>query len=285
MMDNFTSDHAMMRGFLNFQHNRRNTHSTQKRVHHDVHRGARSMSLLDRRGLITAPRFPSRKSSISPLPHHKRQDVDSADTVAMLMHLLEKDDEDDPLCAMFLPTVASTDRSTHTPVLWQHLQRTVPLPVRPFSQNSVGKVLLTLRYHLVKNRLIVDIIQVKDIAGRQNCDIFLSVQLLQSCRILERHETSSKRLAPNIYFKKTMEFNVPFALFYSNDTNLLIKVCQETKKADEIGHFVIGPQGNSTGVQHWRRIFSTPNISFSAWHTLTSAIRLPNKFSNCDFHN
>lgn len=36
-------------------------------------------------------------------------------------------------------------------------------------QNIVGRVLLTLRYHLIKNRLTVDLIQVKDIAERQNC--------------------------------------------------------------------------------------------------------------------
>lgn len=29
-------------------------------------------------------------------------------------------------------------------------------------QNNVGKVLVTLRYYLIKNKLIVDLIQVKD---------------------------------------------------------------------------------------------------------------------------
>lgn len=70
-MDSFVSDRAMMHNFLNFQHNRRKINSTQKHVHRNVHHSTRSMSLLDRRGLITAPIFPSRKSSISPLPHHK----------------------------------------------------------------------------------------------------------------------------------------------------------------------------------------------------------------------
>ncbi|VDK86857.1 unnamed protein product [Onchocerca ochengi] len=276
-MDTIASNHAIIHGFLNFQHNRRNINPTQKRFHRNVNRGSRSISLLDRRGFITAPRFPSRRSSISPLPHYKRQDVDSGNTLAMLMHLLEKDDADDPFCAMFLPTMTHTFKSTHhTPILWQH----IPLRVQPFSRNTVGKVLVTLRYHYGQDKLTVDIIQVKDIAGRQNSDIFFSVQLLRSCKILEKYETSSKRLAPKIYFKKTMEFNVPLTLFYSNDANLLIKVCQDTKKGDEIGHFVIGPQGNSAGIQHWRRIFSIPNTSFSAWHTVTSATNFPNKFLN-----
>ncbi|VDN91810.1 unnamed protein product [Brugia pahangi] len=291
-MDSFISDESMMHGFLNFQHNRqRNSNSKYNHHHHHhhhVHRGTRSMSLLDRRGLITAPRFPSRKSSISPLPHHKRQEMDSTDTLAMLMHLLDKNDDNDPFCAIFLPTIANTDRSTnHTPMVLQHLHQTVvPLhTVQPFSKNIVGRVLLTLRYHFIKNKLIVDLLQAKDIIGRHNCDIFLTVQLLQSCRILEKYETTSKRLTSKINFKKTMEFDVPFAMFYSNDANLLIKVCQDTKKADEIGHFVIGPQGNSTGIQHWKRIFTTPNTSFSAWHTLTTARNSPNKFANCDFYS
>lgn len=70
-MDRLTSDHAMIHGLLNFQRNQGNANSTQKRLHRNVHRGTRAVSLLDRRGLITAPRFPSRKSSISPLSHHK----------------------------------------------------------------------------------------------------------------------------------------------------------------------------------------------------------------------
>uniref|UniRef100_A0A915PYS5 C2 domain-containing protein n=1 Tax=Setaria digitata TaxID=48799 RepID=A0A915PYS5_9BILA len=271
-MDSFASSHTMLHGILNSQHNRRNrTSSTQKR--NVSRRTNRSLSLLDRRGLITAPRFPSRKSSISPLPHHKRQDMDSADMLAMLMHLSERDHRSDPFCAMFLPSVANSgDTSTPKSIIWEHIQRTASLPVQSFLRNVVGEVLLTLRYHLLKNVLIVDVIQVKDITRRQNCSIFLSVQLLQSCKVLEKYETSSKRLESRIYFKKTMQFNVPFAMFYSNDTNLLIKVCQDTKNADEIGHLVIGPQGNLTGVHHWRRIFSIPNTSFSAWHKLTSAV-------------
>ncbi|VDO45298.1 unnamed protein product [Onchocerca flexuosa] len=200
----------------------------------------------------------------------------------MLMHLLEKDDANDPFCAMFLPTMAKTYRSTHhRPMIWQH----IPLRVQPFSPNTVGQVLVTLRYHHGQDKLTVNIIQVKDIAGRQDCNIFFSVQLLQSCKVLEKYETSSKCLASKMYFKKTMEFNVPLTLSYSNDTNLLIKVYQDTKKGDEIGHFVIGPQGNLAGVQHWRRIFSIPNTSFSAWHTLTSVINIPNKFLNYDHYN
>ncbi|KAL3995434.1 hypothetical protein ACH3XW_25805 [Acanthocheilonema viteae] len=123
----------MMHDFLNFQHHRWNKkNSTQKHIHHrNVHRNARSMSLLDRRGLITAPRFLSRKCSISPLSHHKRQDMDSSDNSAMLMHLLENDG-DNPFCAIFLPTM---NRSTyHTPMVWQHIQRAAPLHVQPFSQ-------------------------------------------------------------------------------------------------------------------------------------------------------
>ncbi|EJW83432.1 hypothetical protein WUBG_05657 [Wuchereria bancrofti] len=216
--------------------------------------------------------------------------MNSTDTLAMLMHLLEKNDDNDPFCAIFLPTMATnTDRSTtnHTPMVLQHLQqKVVPLhTVQSFSKNIVGRVLLTLRYHFIKNKLIVDLIQAKDLIGRHNCDIFLSVQLLQSCRILEKYETTSKHLTSKVDFKKTMEFNVPFAMFYSNDANLLIKVCQDTKKADEIGHFVIGPQGNSTGIQHWKRIFTTPNTSFSAWHTLTTARNFSNKFANCDLYS
>ncbi|EFO13314.1 hypothetical protein LOAG_15215 [Loa loa] len=123
----------MTDGFLNFQHNRRKINSAHKHGHHhNVRHGTRSMSLLDRRGLITAPRFSTRKSSISPLPHHKRKDMDSTDTLAMLMHLLEKDDGEDPFCAMFLPTMANIDKSTHKPMIWQHIQRT--LPVKSFSQ-------------------------------------------------------------------------------------------------------------------------------------------------------
>ncbi|VBB29614.1 unnamed protein product [Acanthocheilonema viteae] len=208
--------------------------------------------------------------------------MDSSDNSAMLMHLLENDG-DNPFCAIFLPTM---NRSTyHTPMVWQHIQRAAPLHVQPFSQNTVGKVLLTLQYSLIKNRLIVDLIQVKDIVGRQNCDIFLSTQLVQNCKILEKYEISRKCYASNIYFKTTMEFNVPITFFYSNDANLLIKVCQNTKKADEIGHLVIGPQGNSAGVQHWRKIFNTPNTSFSAWHVLTSAISSSNKFFNYNLYS
>ncbi|VDK79426.1 unnamed protein product, partial [Litomosoides sigmodontis] len=134
-----------------------------------------------------------------------------------------------------------------------------------------GKVLVTLRYYPISNKLIVDLIQVKDVVeGRQSYDVFLTAELLQNCKILEKYETISKRLASITYFKQTMEFNVPFALFYSKDVNLLIKAYQDTKKADKIGHFVIGPQGSSAGVQHWRRVFNVPNTSFSAWHTLTS---------------
>ncbi|VDO80499.1 unnamed protein product [Onchocerca flexuosa] len=70
-MDTIASNHAMIHGFLNFQHNRRNISPTQKHIHRNVNRGSRSISLSDRRGFITAPRFPARRSSISPLPHHK----------------------------------------------------------------------------------------------------------------------------------------------------------------------------------------------------------------------
>ncbi|KAM3718252.1 Synaptotagmin-12 [Dirofilaria immitis] len=277
-MDEIASDHAVMHGLLSFQHNRRNLNLSHKRIHRNVNRGTRSISLLDRRGLINAPRFPTRKSSISPLPHHRRHDVDSADTLAMLMHLMKKDDADDPFCAMFLPTTYKSTHHHSSSMIWQHLQHTVPLRVQSFSRNNVGKVLLTLQYHADESKLSVDIVQIKDIIGRQNCDIFLSVQLLQSCKILEKYETCSKRLASKIYFKQTMEFNVPIALYHSNDTNLLIKVCQDIRKTTEIGHFIIGPQGNSVGAQHWKRIFSIPNISFSAWHTLTATINFPNKF-------
>lgn len=62
--------------------------------------------------------------------------MDSTDTLAMLMHLLEKDDEDDPFCAMFLPPMANRNRLTHTPMIWQHTQRTAPLRVQTFSQVS-----------------------------------------------------------------------------------------------------------------------------------------------------
>ncbi|KAM3718251.1 Synaptotagmin-12 [Dirofilaria immitis] len=252
-MDEIASDHAVMHGLLSFQHNRRNLNLSHKRIHRNVNRGTRSISLLDRRGLINAPRFPTRKSSISPLPHHRRHDVDSADTLAMLMHLMKKDDADDPFCAMFLPTTYKSTHHHSSSMIWQHLQHTVPLRVQSFSRNNVGKVLLTLQYHADESKLSVDIVQIKDIIGRQNC-------------------------ASKIYFKQTMEFNVPIALYHSNDTNLLIKVCQDIRKTTEIGHFIIGPQGNSVGAQHWKRIFSIPNISFSAWHTLTATINFPNKF-------
>ncbi|MCP9263894.1 hypothetical protein DINM_007256 [Dirofilaria immitis] len=223
-MDEIASDHAVMHGLLSFQHNRRNLNLSHKRIHRNVNRGTRSISLLDRRGLINAPRFPTRKSSISPLPHHRRHDVDSADTLAMLMHLMKKDDADDPFCAMFLPTTYKSTHHHSSSMIWQHLQHTVPLRVQSFSRNNVGKVLLTLQYHADESKLSVDIVQIKDIIGRQNCG-------------LSRY-----------------------------------------KKTTEIGHFIIGPQGNSVGAQHWKRIFSIPNISFSAWHTLTATINFPNKF-------
>ncbi|CAG9537990.1 unnamed protein product [Cercopithifilaria johnstoni] len=123
----------MMNSFLTFQHNRRNSISTHKRVHHNTCRGTRSISLLDRRGLISASKFLSRKSSISPLLHRKRQHMDSTDSLAMLMHLLEIDDNH-PFRDMFLPTITNTDRSTHKSMIWQHIQRGVPLHVQPFSK-------------------------------------------------------------------------------------------------------------------------------------------------------
>lgn len=69
-MDSFSLNRTLMHSFLNFQHDRKSADSTDhKRIHHNVHRGARSMSLAGRRGLITAPKFSCRKSSVSPLPH------------------------------------------------------------------------------------------------------------------------------------------------------------------------------------------------------------------------
>lgn len=61
--------------------------------------------------------------------------MDSMNVLPMLMHLLEKDNDDDPLRATaFLPTISNVNRSTHTPVIWQRIQRTAPLHVQHYSQ-------------------------------------------------------------------------------------------------------------------------------------------------------
>lgn len=62
--------------------------------------------------------------------------MESMDALAMLMHLMEKDDNDS-IHAMFLPTIATntTNRpSTHRSMMWKYLQHTSPFRVQPFSQ-------------------------------------------------------------------------------------------------------------------------------------------------------
>ncbi|VDN06164.1 unnamed protein product [Thelazia callipaeda] len=105
--------------------------------------------------------------------------------------------------------------------------------------------------------------------------IFLSVQLLHRCEILEKYETRSKRFATKMYFKETMKFNVPST--YA-DISLQIKVYQNTGNDEEIGHILVGPQGHLTGVHHWKQTFNHPNTPISVCHKLTSTVRLPKGF-------
>ncbi|VDK63225.1 unnamed protein product, partial [Gongylonema pulchrum] len=104
--------------------NRRESNAPRRHAH----RGSRSTSLTDRRGLITAPRLSARKSSISPMAHHRKQDVESVDTLAMLMHFMEEDGGEDPLHKIFLPMRHSAS-SPHKPLLWKQIQKSAPITV------------------------------------------------------------------------------------------------------------------------------------------------------------
>ncbi|VDN06165.1 unnamed protein product [Thelazia callipaeda] len=119
-MDSFASVHSIHE-FLNFQHRRRNTHSAQNRVH----RNPRSVSLCDRRGLITAP-------SIS---YRKRHETDSMDTLAMLVHLMENENESDPIRMLFPATIDGTSQAiTNKRRVWQQIHTKIALPIQSFSQ-------------------------------------------------------------------------------------------------------------------------------------------------------
>ncbi|KHN84826.1 Synaptotagmin-7 [Toxocara canis] len=262
-MDRLAACHAM-HGFLNVHAYRRKGCEAPRK---HMKTAARSLSLADRRGLITPPRNPAR-GIISPIPSSKRHSLKKLSDMTMVLQAMDYDrfSSDDPIGEILLPM--KHVKLENSPVYWKHLQRPT------VSKECVGELMLSLCYLPEANKITVSVIKARDLPSKDklgSSDPYVKLWLVQQGNKLEKRKTTVKPQTLTPVFNESFAFNVPSKEKLDREVNVVATVMDYDmiSSNDEIGHVIIGSLGPESGIRQWREILEHPETPCAMWHKLS----------------
>ncbi|KAI6228364.1 Snt-6 [Aphelenchoides besseyi] len=226
----------------------------------------RSLSLTDRRGIISNGRMNSR-GLISPLPSGQRLKRNALNDMTLVMQVLDYDrfSSDDIMGEVMLPM--KNVKFDKNPVYWKHLQRPT------VSVEKAGEIMITLCYLPESNKLNVTLLKAKDLPSREKVgsnDPYVKLWLVHRGTKLEKKKTQIKHQNSAPQFMEMFTFSVPAKEKLESEINLVVSVMNfdPISTNHEIGHTVLGLLGADTGVAQWREALANPEKSVTSWHKL-----------------
>ncbi|MFH4978694.1 hypothetical protein AB6A40_005403 [Gnathostoma spinigerum] len=255
-----------MHGFLDINSYRK---KTSNRPRKSPRATGRSLSLADRRGLITPPRG-SNIGILSPVPSSVRRSLRRLDDQMLLISLLDIESAKDKDTVGEVVFPMKTVPHENTTAYCRNLRH-----VAISKNHSAGEILLSMCYLEKSNKLTVSVIRARDLPTKQKLglpDPYVKIWLLHSGKKLEKQKTTVKSHTSDPVFNELFIFSVPSRKKLAENVSIAAIVMDRdfVHYNSEIGHTIIGRFGQETGVWHWKELLDHPHVPSTHWHKLST---------------